>query len=126
MPKFANQRTVELAVRVPRNKDNIYATINVEALQEAMKNIKGEALKLWLYINKNQDKYKFDLSQKALEEWGLKKDSYYNAVNKLIELGYLEITENNKMIFYETLPKDKESAFSEKQKSVFEKTEFTF
>lgn len=126
MPKFANQRTVELAVRVPRNKDNIYATINIEALQEAMKNIKGETLKLWLYINKNQDKYKFDLSQKALEEWGLKKDSYYTAVGKLIELGYLEITENNKLIFYETLPKDKEKVDSEKQKSVFGKSEFTF
>lgn len=126
MAKFANQRTVELAERVPRNKDNIYATINIEALQEAMKNIKCETLKLWLYINKNQDKYKFDLSQKALEEWGLKKDSYYTAVDKLIELGYLEVQENNKLIFYETLPKDKGKVDSEKQKSVFGKSEFTF
>jgi hypothetical protein len=51
--------------------------------------IKGESLKLWLYLNKNQDGYTFDLSQKALEAWGLKKDSYYTAKDKLIELGYL-------------------------------------
>lgn len=124
MAKYANQKTVELADRVPRNKENIYSTINIAALQQAMINIKGEALKLWLYIDKNQDNYKFDLSQKELEKWGLKKDSYYNAINKLIELGYLVVKDNNKMIFYETLPTEKE--VSEKQNEAFGKIEFTF
>lgn len=124
MAKYANQKNVELADRVPRNKENIYATINIAALQQAMINIKGEALKLWLYINKNQDNYTFDLSQKELEKWGLKKDSYYNAIAKLVELGYLEIRDNNKLIFYETLPTEKE--VSEKQNEFFGKIEFTF
>lgn len=124
MAKYANQKTVELADRVPRNKENIYSTINIAALQQAMINIKGEALKLWLYINKNQDNYTFDLSQKELEKWGLKKDSYYNAIAKLVELGYLEIRDNNKLIFYETLPTEKE--VSEKQNEAFGKIEFTF
>ncbi len=89
-----------------------------------MINIKGEALKLWLYIDKNQDNYKFDLSQKELEKWGLKKDSYYAAVNKLVELGYLEVKDNNKMLFHETLPTEKE--VSENQNEFFGKIEFTF
>lgn len=124
MAKFANQKSIELADRIPRNKENIYATINIEALQNAMTNIKGETLKLWLYINKNQNNYKFDLSQKELEKWGLKKDSYYNAINKLIELGYLVVKDNNKMIFYETLPTEKDN--SKNQNNAFEETEYIF
>lgn len=124
MAKFANQKSIELADRIPRNKENIYATINIEALQNAMTNIKGETLKLWLYINKNQNNYKFDLSQKELEKWGLKKDSYYNAINKLIELGYLVVKDNNKMIFYETLPTEKDN--SKNQNNAFEETEYVF
>ena len=124
MAKFANQKSIELADRIPRNKENIYATINIEALQNAMTNIKGETLKLWLYINKNQNNYKFDLSQKELEKWGLKKDSYYNAINKLIELGYLVVKDNNKMIFYETLPTEKDN--SKNQNNTFEETEYVF
>lgn len=54
-----------------------------------MCNLKGETLKLWLYCNKNQDNYQFELSQKALQDWGLKKDAYQTAKKKLMELGYL-------------------------------------
>ena len=116
MAKYANQKTVELADRVSRNKENIYATINIQALQDAMINIKGETIKLWLYINKNQNNYKFDLSQKELEKWGLKKDSYYNAINKLIELGYLVVTDNNKLIFQAFLHKIKVQIYKKNKK----------
>ena len=70
-----------------------------------MCNLKGETLKLWLYCNKNQDGYQFELSQKALQEWGLKKDAYQTAKKKLMELGYLvpASEDSNVLIFYETL-----------------------
>jgi hypothetical protein len=44
---------------------------------------------MWLYINKNQDNYRLELSQKACEEWGIKEDSYYDGVRNLIDKGYL-------------------------------------
>jgi hypothetical protein len=44
---------------------------------------------MWLYFNKNQDGYKFELSQKACQVWGIKKDSYYDGIRELELKGYL-------------------------------------
>ncbi len=54
-----------------------------------MRDLKGAHLRLWLYFNKNQDGYKFELSPKACSEWGIKKDSYYSGIEELIKKGYL-------------------------------------
>ena len=79
-----NQNIVIIAPRTARNKENIYATMNIEALQKAMKSLNGKSgLLLWLYLNKNQDNYGLELSQVACEKWGLKKDSYYRAFAEL-------------------------------------------
>ena len=58
---------------------------------------------MWLYINKNQDNYRFELSQKACEEWGIKKDSYYDGIRNLIDNGYLRPLRagSNVYIFFE-------------------------
>lgn len=85
----ANQKTVRVAGRKPRDRNNLFATMNLEALQHAMQELKGSSFKLWAYFNKNQDKYQLELSQKACAEWGIKKDSYYSAVKDLTEKGYL-------------------------------------
>ncbi len=74
-----------------RSKDNLFATFNLDALQEAMSNLNGSSgLLLWLYLNKNAEGYSFDLSQKACEAWGLKRDSYYRAFKELEAKGYLK------------------------------------
>lgn len=85
----ANQKIVRIAGRKPRDRNNLFATMNLEALQHAMQELKGSSFKLWAYFNKNQDKYQLELSQKACAEWGIKKDSYYSAVKDLSEKGYL-------------------------------------
>lgn len=85
----ANQKIVRIAGRKPRDRNNLFATMNLEALQHAMQELKGSSFKLWAYFNKNQDKYQLELSQKACAEWGIKKDSYYSAVKDLTEKGYL-------------------------------------
>lgn len=54
-----------------------------------MRDLDGGSLKLWLYIQKNQVNYEFDLSQVACEAWGLKRDSYRRAKQDLISKGYL-------------------------------------
>lgn len=58
---------------------------------------------MWLYLNKNQDNYRFALSQKACEEWGIKKDSYYDGIKDLITHGYLRQSQpgSNLYFFYE-------------------------
>ena len=73
---------------------------NQEALRQAMTKLKGSGLKMWLYINKNQDNYRFELSRKACEEWGIKKDSYYDGFNDLVNKGYLRLSQPGSNIYY--------------------------
>lgn len=67
---------------------------------------------MWLYLNKNQENYRFALSQKACEEWGIKKDSYYDGIKDMITHGYLRQSQpgSNLYIFYE-------NALAENQKN---------
>ena len=57
-----NQKIVHIEERTKRDSDNIYATTNIQALQEAMKNLNNSSFKLWCYLNKNQEHYHFELS----------------------------------------------------------------
>ena len=90
--------------------------MHLDSLQEAMRNLKGESLNLWLYFNKNQDGFEFELSQKVLADWGLKKDAYQSAKKKLQELGYLvPVSEgSNILVFYENPRMIGESEFQTK------------
>ena len=90
---YPNQKRITIGNRAKRSKDNLYATINLEALQQAMISLNGSSgLLLWLYLDKNQEGYSFDLSQKVCAEWGIKRDSYYRAVRELQDKGYLRIS----------------------------------
>jgi len=102
MKTVANQKIIKI-VKEKCGEGNLYTAINLYALQEAMQNLKGEALKLWLYLAKNQNNYSLALSQKDAAEWGIGKDSYYRSISKLEELGYLQKIDNNSNIytFYE-------------------------
>ena len=84
-----NQKIVQIAPRTKRNSENLFAMMNIDALQAAVQDLKGSALKMWLYFNKNQDGYQFELSQKACRDWGIKKDSYYEGIRELESKGYL-------------------------------------
>ena len=102
-----------------------------------MNDLRGETIKLWLYLSKNQEDYRFELSPKDAAAWGLKKDSYYKAIDTLIEKGYLSpVSEgSNTFIFFEAgaseIQKQKEETkmviseiqniSSEKQKAASEK-----
>jgi hypothetical protein len=84
-------------------------------LSAAVHDLKGSALKMWLYFNKNQDGYKFELSQKTCLDWGIKKDSYYDGLRELESKGYLlPIYEgSNIYCFYEKPKTEKPKDFSE-------------
>jgi hypothetical protein len=105
MPKttYANQRHVIIS-QLPRDKDNIYAMFNVDALNLAMQNLKHNGLRMWLYLNKNQNGYGFGLSPAAAKKaFGIAESSYHAGVNELIEKQYLVPDEEstNTYIFYE-------------------------
>lgn len=111
----ANQKIIKLAPRTKRDKEHYYATMNLEALQAAMQTLNGSGLKLWLYLNKNQDGYRFELSRVDCAKWGIKKDSYYSAVEELINKGFLiqDHYGSNFFWFYETASSERAKSFSE-------------
>ena len=112
-----NQKIIKLAPRAKRDKDHLYATLNLEVLQEAMKVLDGSSIKLWLYFNKNADGYQFELSRVDCEKWGLKKDAYYRAVKELTDKGFLvPIYEgSNIFLFHEKAVSERPKDFSETQ-----------
>lgn len=103
---YANQITVKIAPREARDKNHLYTPISLKALQDAMTHLKGESIKLWLYLSKNVDGYALDLSAKACSAWGLKKDAYKNAKAALIDGGYLVPINERFYLFYE-IPKSR-------------------
>lgn len=121
-----NQRNVTIGRRTPRNAQNLYATINIDALQLATKLLNSAGLKMWLYFNKNQEHYSFELSLQACLNWGIKKDSYYNGLKELISKGYLvqDRWQKNRLIFYEE-PQPETQNDSTIKKEFSEQTNFT-
>lgn len=72
------------------NKDNLYATINIRAIQLAMKDLTNAEFQVWLYFAKNQAGYTFAVSPAdALNEFGISKDTFQKSKKKLKEKGYL-------------------------------------
>lgn len=71
---------------------------------------------MWLYLNKNQNNYRFGLSRVDCAEWGIRKDSYYDGIKDLIANGYLRQSQpgSNLYIFYENaLTANPTSGYSE-------------
>lgn len=96
-----NQKVVKVN-KEKCDKSNLYATINLKAMEQAAQNLDAGAFKLWIYFSKNQNGHEFALSSKdALETFGLKKKQYDNAVNELIEKGYLNKINGNYYNFNE-------------------------
>lgn len=108
MAKYANQYTIIVGPRLPRDAEHEYTKQSIEALQRAMVELKGETFKLWMYLSKNKDGVEWDLGPKACEAWGIKKDSYYKAKDILVEKGYLVQIEENRYEFCEIPVKSNE------------------
>lgn len=104
MKTVANQEVVEVHKELC-DKAHIYAMINIEAMQLAMKDLTPVQFQVWLYFAKNQAGYTFAVSPAAaLNEFGIKKDSFQKAKGILKEKGYLVenlVKGKNHFIFYE-------------------------
>lgn len=69
-----NQKTITVE-KEKCDKQHLYTTINLLALETAGAELKAGAFKLWVYIAKNQNNFTFGLSNKAVAEcFGIKKD----------------------------------------------------
>lgn len=87
------------------DKDNIYAMLNIEALNLAMMTLSPNTFKLWCYMAKNQNDYTFALSSTDVcKVCSMSIGTYKKAVNELIDSGYLVNTSGNSYNFYEMLP----------------------
>jgi hypothetical protein len=83
-----NQKNVK--VNKVETKGKIFAQMEMSALEEAARNLKAGAFKLWVYFAKNQNNYEFGLSSSdVLSTFGMKKDQYDGAIKELIDKGYL-------------------------------------
>ena len=100
-----NQKVV-CVCKAKADKDNYYATINLNALFTASKDLQAGAFKLWIYFAKNQNNFTFALSSKEVEEnFGIKIKQYNNAVEELLNKGYLVCEKGNMYKFYEIAQK---------------------
>lgn len=72
------------------DESHIYAKINIAAMQLAMKDLTPAQFEVWMYFAKNQAGYQFAVSPAAaLNEFGIKKDTFQKAKQVLKDKGYL-------------------------------------
>lgn len=96
-----NQKVVTVS-KQKCDKQHLYATINLEAMEQAAQALDAGAFKLWVYFAKNQNGYEFALSSSAVQAtFGMKIKQYNNAVDQLIEKGYLVVQSGNQYAFNE-------------------------
>lgn len=101
--RFPNQRITRIH-HVAHDRKHLYYNASIEATNKAMAELSGNAFKLYIYLNKNQDGFNVALSHKAIkEQCNMAKQTYLNAFDELIEHGYVKLLEGTKAIydFYE-------------------------
>ncbi|MBQ9673282.1 MAG: hypothetical protein IJV39_01510 [Ruminococcus sp.] len=103
---YPNQKIVTVA-KEKCDKSNLYAKININALQKAMEDLRTNSFKLWVYFAKNRPYHTFALSAVDCKKWGIKTDSFHSAVVDLIKKGYLKQLKGNEYTFYETALSEK-------------------
>ena len=109
MVTVENQKTVTTN-SAKHDKENIYAKLNIDAMESAMAILKPNTFKLWCYMAKNQDNYTFALSAvDACRFCNFGKTTYHAAVQELIDVGYLVNTNGNHYDFYEELRETEEA-----------------
>ena len=80
-----------------------FLQIDIDEMRLAQQQMTYCEFVLYLYLAGNADGLKLELSQQAFENaTGYKKTAYHNAVNKLIELGYLTQSYNYHYEFHTT------------------------
>ena len=93
-----NQKKI-IIQNAPCDRNNLYCMINIEAFQKAVSELSGAGLALWCYLAKNQNGYNLDLSPADAAKWGIKRSSFYRAMDELTQLGYIKYLKGNVFVF---------------------------
>ena len=90
MKTVPNQRIIKIN-KSPTDRHHLYATNNLQALFEAMRNLKSFCgFKLYIYLAKNQNNFELALSSTDFCECaGCSMTAYNTAFRELVENGYL-------------------------------------
>ena len=117
MKPVANQRVIEVH-KEPTNKENLYTTNNMAALDEAARRLQSKGgFKLYMYLAKNQHRYKFALSSSDFCVWsGLGMGAYRSAFEELVKEGYLiqQPEKETLFIFYDKSQNEEKQEQKEK------------
>lgn len=84
------QRSLTIKGKEACDLDNKYCKINNDAMSAAMRDLKPNTFKLWLYFAKNQNKYTFWLSAVDVHNFtGMSRSTYHRAFDELVDKFYL-------------------------------------
>ena len=97
-----NQRIIRVQ-KAKSDKTHFYTVFNLEALYSAFKCLRTiGAIKLFIYIGKNQNDFTLELSRADFMEWsGLAETAYKSGIKELIDKGFLINTGGNNYVFLE-------------------------
>lgn len=132
MASVPNQRKVVMPPHGERIRDteHIYGMFSIEAAPDVIRNCGYGGFCLYMYFQKNQDGYSWDLSPAAIEkEWGMKPDAYRSAFSKLVEYGYLvPKDEGSNIYFFHEFPRVGKNPTRENEQdfSVLGKTPYAY
>ena len=105
-----NQKVI-ITSAAPANKENIYAVINIEAMNMALSELSGNTFKIWSYMSRHQNQYKYALSCKDVcDVCGIGKTTYHKGIKELEELGYLVPTKSGSNVYVFNQAKQDSSA----------------
>jgi hypothetical protein len=94
-----NQRHVSIN-KTACDRENLYATINIKALNKAREMLKPTALNMWLYFVQNQDGHNFYLScVHCCNMCNISSTAYHNGFHELMDKGYLQDIDGNNCNF---------------------------
>ena len=118
---YANQRRININREIPKGtkeSKRSYMIAYNDNINDAMKNIsKVSTLKAYLYLIQNTNNYYFALSTQDISNTtGISLKSAKDAINELIDLGYLVLREKHTYDFYERPIDDSIPVEEEKKK----------
>ena len=118
---YANQRRININREIPKGtkeSKRSYMIAYNDNINDAMKNIsKVSTLKAYLYLIQNTNNYYFALSTQDISNTtGISLKSAKEAINELIDLGYLVLREKHTYDFYERPIDDSIPVEEEKKK----------
>lgn len=86
---FSKQKTIRI-IKAISNKENTYGIFNKQAMYNAMNKLSPSAFKVWCYLNSNQNEFELELSSIDVRpKCNIGRRTYYDAVNEMIEKGFL-------------------------------------